>query len=128
MKYRRVLLVEDEPLLNQIITRNLAIRGHVVTSVATGAEAVQAALAESPDLLLLDLYLPDRSGWDVLRELKARGMSVPVAIISAVRPVPRRLQEFHPLAYLPKPFPIEALLRVVRGESPPFSRHRAENR
>ncbi len=119
MKYRHVLLVEDEPLLNQIITRNLVVRGHVVRSVATGAEAVQEALAELPELLLLDLYLPDQSGWDVLRKLKAHGMSVPVVIISAVRPVPQRLQEFQPLAYLPKPFLIEALLRVVRGESPP---------
>lgn len=119
MKYRHVLLVEDEPLLNQIITRNLVVRGHVVRSVATGAEAVQEALAELPELLLLDLYLPDQSGWDVLRKLKAHGMSVPVVIISAVRPVPQRLQEFQPLAYLPKPFLIEALLRVVHGESPP---------
>jgi DNA-binding response OmpR family regulator len=50
-----------------------------------------------------------------LRELRRRGTDVPTIIVSAVRVSPNRLEEFHPLAYLPKPFPLEALLRLVLG-------------
>ena len=49
----------------------------------------------------------------MLRELKRRGTDVPTIIVSAVRVSQSRLDEFHPLAYLPKPFPIDALLRLV---------------
>ena len=48
-----------------------------------------------------------------MRELRALGKEVPTAVISAVRVSPQRLQEFRPIAYLPKPFPLEALLRLV---------------
>jgi DNA-binding response OmpR family regulator len=111
--FRHILLVEDEARLRQVIARNLVARGHVVRAVPTATEAVAAILAEQPDLLLLDLNLPDRSGWDVLREVRALGIEVPTVIVSAVRATPSRLAEFRPLAYLPKPFPLEALLRLV---------------
>lgn len=114
--YRRILIVEDEMTLRRIIARNLTSRGHIVREVETAAAAVSAVLAERPDLLLLDINLPDRSGWDVLRELRGRGIAVPTIVVSAVRVSPGRLAEFRPLAYLPKPFPIEALLRLVGGE------------
>jgi DNA-binding response OmpR family regulator len=84
-----------------------------VDEAATAAEAIRAIAAERPDLLLLDINLPDQTGWDVLRELKRRGTSVPTIVVSAVRVNQSRLDEFQPLAYLPKPFPIEALLRLV---------------
>lgn len=114
--YRRILIVEDEATLRRIIVRNLAGRGHLVREAATAAEGGGAVLAERPDLLLLDINLPDRSGWDLLRELGRRGVAVPTVVVSAVRVSPSRLAEFRPLAYLPKPFPIEALLRLVGDE------------
>ena len=116
--YREVLVVEDEPTLRRVIARNLAGRGHRVREAGTAAEAVAALLAAPPDLLLLDLNLPDCTGWDVLREVRAHGLTVPTVVISAVRVSQQRLAEFRPLAYLPKPFPLEALLRVVAGGQP----------
>jgi DNA-binding response OmpR family regulator len=110
-----ILIVEDDETLRLIIARSLAARGHRITEAPTAAEAVKLAEKAQPDLLLLDINLPDRSGWDVLRELKAREINVPFIIISAVRVSPARLEEFRPLAYLPKPFPLEALLRLVEG-------------
>ncbi len=115
--YRGVLIVEDEGRLRRVIARNLASRGVRVREAETGTAAVQAIAEERPDLLLLDISLPDRSGWDVLRELRRRGTEVPTIVISAVRVTPERLAEFRPLAYLPKPFPLEALLRLVRGDT-----------
>ncbi|HEY7042952.1 MAG TPA: response regulator [Nocardioidaceae bacterium] len=109
------MIVEDEPTLRHIIARNLTSRGVMVQEAETAGEAVQHVLAERPDLLLLDVNLPDRSGWDVLRDLRRQGIEVPTIVISAVYCSPSRLEEFRPLAYLHKPFPLEALLRLVIG-------------
>jgi DNA-binding response OmpR family regulator len=114
-QFRRVLLVEDEAALRKVIARNLTSRGIEVSEAATASDAVRAATIGPPDLLLLDINLPDQTGWEVLRELKRRGTDVPTIIVSAVRVSQSRLEEFRPLAYLPKPFPIDALLRLVLG-------------
>jgi DNA-binding response OmpR family regulator len=114
-RYQRVLVVEDEAPLRRVIARNLASRGVQVREASTAGEALQASSTELPDLLLLDINLPDRTGWDVLRALNQRNMQVPTIVVSAVRVSQSRLDEFHPMAYLPKPFPIEALLRLVVG-------------
>ena len=95
-------------------------RGITVVEAATAAEAIHAVTTERPDLLLLDINLPDLTGWDVPRELGQRGQSVPTIVVSAVRISQRRLDEFQPLAYLPRPFPIEALPRLV-GRGPATS-------
>jgi DNA-binding response OmpR family regulator len=115
MNHRRVLLVEDEAALRRVIARNLTGRGLDVSEAATVAEALEALSSELPDLILLDINLPDRSGWDVLRDLQRRRINVPTIVVSAVRVSQSRLDEFQPMAYLPKPFPIDALLRLVLG-------------
>src|ERR1700716_3864760 len=115
MSYRRVLLVEDEPALRRIFSRNLTTRGLDVAEAGTVGEALTALNLETPDLILLDINLPDRSGWDVLRDLQRRHIAVPTIVVSAVRASQSRLDEFQPIAYLPKPFPIDALLRLVFG-------------
>ena len=113
--FRKVLLIEDDPALCHIFTRNLERRG-VAVRVAHSTEEALSLLAEwHPDLLLLDVSLPGRTGWDLLRALRASGRAIPTVIISAVPPSQRRIEEFRPLAYLLKPFPLEALLRLVVG-------------
>jgi DNA-binding response OmpR family regulator len=112
------LLVEDEATLRRIIARNLVARGHRVVD----ADSARAALArlndEEPDLLLLDINLRDLSGWEVLREMRRQDKNVPVVIVSAVRVNAARLDEFRPLAFLPKPFSLEALLSTVAADRP----------
>ena len=122
MMQARVLLVEDNQILCEVLTRNLQARGHQITVVHDVAEALEALRACDFDLILLDINLPDQTGWDLLRALKnapdvhvsltAEGR-FPVVVLSAVRINPCRLEEFRPLAYLSKPFPLEALLRLV---------------
>ncbi len=109
------VFVEDEATLRRIIARNLTSRGIRVREAASADEALRLALESPPDLLLLDINLPDRSGWDVLRELRRRDLDVPTIVVSAVQVSADRLREFRPLCYLPKPFPIESLLRQVLG-------------
>jgi DNA-binding response OmpR family regulator len=109
----RVLLVEDEEPLRRILARNLSRRGYQVAEVGSAAEAITLLRAGDPfDALLLDVNLPDQTGWDVLRALKGADVP-PVIVMTALRPVRRRLDEFHPAAVLLKPFPVDALVRLV---------------
>ena len=112
----RVLVVEDDDRLRRIITTNLAARGHTVRQASDATGALAALADESPDLLILDINLPDRTGWDVLREAHLPD-DVRVLMLTAVPVSPRRLAEFRPVAYLPKPFPLEALLRLAESSS-----------
>lgn len=120
----RILLVEDDEVLCELILRNLEARGHEVR-VAEDAHTALDHLRTMPfDLIILDICLPDETGWEVLRTAQKEGRlpslqmnghagQLPVVVLSAVRVSPRRLQEFHPLAYLPKPFPMDAILRLA---------------
>jgi DNA-binding response OmpR family regulator len=112
----RVLVVEDDEQLRRIITSNLVARGHEVRQAPDASTALEALAEERPDLLILDINLPDRTGWDVLREARLPE-DVRVLMLTAVPVSPRRLAEFRPVAYLPKPFPLEALLRLAESSS-----------
>jgi len=109
-----ILLVEDELRLRRTLVRSLEGRGYRVVEAATAGEAVTAALSTGFAVMLLDSNLPDATGWDVLRQLRAAGCEVPVVVLSAVPPNPTRVREFRPLGVLYKPFPIDALLRLIQ--------------
>ncbi len=121
MRGARILLVEDDEVLRQLIERNLQIRGHEVNVACDAQSALIDLRKQSFELIILDINLPDKTGWDVLRIGQEEGClhaqkgsrTLPVVILSAVRVSPQRLAEFAPLAYLPKPFPMDALLRLA---------------
>lgn len=120
----RILLVEDDAVIRDLVARNLTARNHDVRIARDAQSALAQLRANTFDLVVLDINLPDQTGWDVLRAalregriepLAAEGENrkLPVVVLSAVRVSPRRLAEFHLLAYLPKPFPMDALLRIA---------------
>lgn len=109
----RLLVVDDEERLRQTFARALTGRGYAVTQAASHADAMRILGAESFDLLLLDINLPDATGWDVLRDLRAAGRSLPTVVFSAVPPKTALVREFGPVGVLHKPFPMEALFRLV---------------
>jgi DNA-binding response OmpR family regulator len=133
----RIVLVEDDEVLRGLLARNLQARGHEVRA-AGDARTALAHLRTAPfDLIVLNICLPDQTGWEILRTAQREGWlhphavggdveQLPVVVLSAVRVSPRRLAEFHPLAYLPRPFPMEAVLRLAaeaarRRHGPPVS-------
>jgi DNA-binding response OmpR family regulator len=116
MEPAKILLVEDEPQLQMVLARTLEQIGYRVATAGTEAAAVQAVLLERPDVLILDNNLPDGTGWGVLRRLAGQGItcaSLPTIMISAGEPASRRVVEFRPQAFLPKPFPVDALKRLI---------------
>ena len=78
----QLLLVEDDAAIRSALIRTLTERGHAVTSMATAMSGLQHLLASPPDLILLDLGLPDVSGYEALRMMRAVS-SVPVVIVTA---------------------------------------------
>jgi DNA-binding response OmpR family regulator len=109
-----VLLVEDESALADVIARNLRARGHDVVLSATAEGAVLSMAERWPDAVILDVNLPDLTGWDVLRRLSAAERhELRVVVISAAPISQKRIQEFAPLRWLQKPFPIDSLVRLL---------------
>jgi two-component system, OmpR family, KDP operon response regulator KdpE len=78
----QLLLVEDDDAIRSALIRTLTERGHVVTSMSTAMGALQHVLATPPDLILLDLGLPDLGGYEALRMMRAVS-SVPVVVVTA---------------------------------------------
>jgi DNA-binding response OmpR family regulator len=112
-QYRRVLLVEDEIRLGESIQRGISRHGHQVELARDCASAIDAASNDRFDVLVLDINLPDAPGWDVLRALDHIQRRPRTVIFSAIPPSTARVREFAPLTVLEKPFPMDALLRLI---------------
>ncbi len=112
----RVLLVDDEPQLLRALGINLRARGHEVVTAATGAQALAAVEADRPDVVVLDLGLPDLDGVEVLRRLRA-WTRVPVVVLSARRDLADKVEALDAGAddYLVKPFAVDELLARLRA-------------
>jgi CheY-like chemotaxis protein len=84
---KKILVVDDDRDLVALLRHRLAAEGYQVITAATGDQAIAKAIAQQPDLITLDLLLPDRHGFDVLRELKTRpeARHIPVIVLSVVR-------------------------------------------
>lgn len=110
----KVLLLEDEVHVRRALARSLEAWGHEVIEADSVELARAAVLALPVDLLVLDVNLPDATGWDLLRTIQVEGVrSPPTVVISAIPPSVARIREFHPLGVLNKPFPIDSLRRLV---------------
>ena len=114
-----ILAVDDEIELTELIQYHLGRAGHTVTTAANGWEAIQAVRRQRPDLILLDLMLPDLDGFGVCEVLRRdpQTATIPVVIVSAWSSVDSRDLglELGALDYLTKPFsPSQLVERVNR--------------
>jgi len=111
----RVLVVDDDSILQRTLRINLRARGHEVLFASTGEQALATFLAEQPDLVILDLGLPDLDGVEVLRRLRKRS-AVPVIVLSARQQADDKVEALDEGAddYVSKPFNIDELMARVR--------------
>ncbi len=114
---KRVLLVEDDPGLTLTLTDRLTSEGYDVQAVSDGNQAFARASSEEFDLVLLDVILPGRNGFDVCRDLRQKGVDVPVLMLTARGQVADRVVGLKLGAddYLTKPFEMSELLARVEA-------------
>jgi len=110
----RILVVEDERALAAAITRILTESGHTVTWAPDGRQGTEMARTKAFELIVLDVLLPLRSGWDVLAGLRAERVNIPILMLTAMDEVRDRVKGLNLGAddYLAKPF--DALELVAR--------------
>ena len=112
----RVLVVDDDPTIARTLRINLKARGLDVETVGCGLDALSTCADAMPDLVVLDLGLPDLDGVDVLRQLR-QSSSVPVIVLSARQEADDKVEALDEGAddYVTKPFGIEELMARVRA-------------
>ncbi|HQV83855.1 MAG TPA: response regulator transcription factor [Ornithinibacter sp.] len=122
----RVLVVDDEENIAYLVASALRLAGLEVATAATGDEALAACTPASPDLVVLDVMLPDLDGFEVLRRLRAKGVTAPVLFLTARTDTADRVRGLTAGGddYIVKPFALEELVARVhlalrrRGSTP----------
>ena len=114
---KRILVIEDEPQMLLGLRDNLELEGYEVQTAADGEEGLTKAAAFAPDLVILDVMLPRKNGFDVCRELRARSNSTPVVMLTARSAETDKVLglELGADDYVTKPFSITELLARVRA-------------
>ena len=113
----RLLVVDDEAMILELLSGSLRMAGFEVITASSGAEAVRAAASGRPDLVLLDVMMPDGDGFEALRRIRSGGAEVPVIFLTARDEVPDRVAGFGVGAddYVTKPFSLDELLGRIRA-------------
>jgi two-component system copper resistance phosphate regulon response regulator CusR len=113
----KVLVVEDEASLASAIVRILSEAGHTVNWAPDGEKGYDGARSDAFDLILLDVMLPKKNGWDIVAGLRAAKMNVPILMLTARDEVGDRVKGLNLGAddYLPKPFETSELLARVHA-------------
>src|SRR6202167_1722366 len=113
----RLLVVDDEETILELLSGSLRLAGFEVTTAASGREALRVAAASRPDLILLDVMMPDGDGFEVVRRMRSSGRDVRVIFLSARDGVRERVAG---LAlggddYVTKPFSLDEVLERIRA-------------
>ena len=113
----RVLLVEDEPKMANVIAKGLREHSYAVDVVPDGEDGLYLTTINDYDVIVLDVLLPQRDGYEVCRELRSRGDATPVLMLTARAAIDDRVAGFDAGAddYLTKPFSFRELLARIRA-------------
>jgi DNA-binding response OmpR family regulator len=116
MAEQRILIIEDEPDLLRGLALNIKAEGYSVLTASRGDKGVEQALTEQPDLVLLDIMLPGKSGLDVCRDLRRKGFDAPIIMLTAKAEEVDRVVglEIGADDYVTKPFGVRELLARIR--------------
>ena len=111
----KILIVDDEPNIRDLLTTSLRFAGFAVRAVGNGAQAISAVLEEEPDLIILDVMLPDMNGFGVTKRLRASGYTAPILFLTAKDDTEDKVRGLTLGGddYVTKPFSVEELLARV---------------
>jgi two-component system, OmpR family, response regulator len=115
MNSKLILVVDDDTAILDMLAELLSYEGYEVVTSSEGSVAVARAASEPPALILLDLMMPEMSGWQVIDALRAspRTGAIPVVLMSARRDLPATATELNVATFLEKPFDLDDLLGIV---------------
>ncbi|MEC4674814.1 MAG: response regulator [Nitrospirota bacterium] len=113
----KVLVIEDDELIRDILVKVLEKNGFTQNAVGTGEEGLSLAQANSYDAIVLDINLPTIDGYEVLKQIRARGGHTPVLLLTSRRNIGDRVRGLDLGAddYLSKPFEYEELIERLRA-------------
>ncbi|SDE31850.1 two-component system, OmpR family, response regulator MprA [Paenibacillus sp. cl6col] len=112
-----ILVIDDDEKITSMLRRGLVFEGYEVRTASNGSEGLRDMMLHEPDMVILDVMMPEVDGWEVCRRMREGGSSVPVLMLTAKDEVQDRVKGLDNGAddYLVKPFALEELLARVRA-------------
>ena len=113
----RVLIVDDEPNIRDLLATSLRFAGYEIQTAANGAQAVAAVTESEPDIILLDVMLPDMNGFSVTKKLRAAGIQSPILFLTARDDVEDKITGLTVGGddYLTKPFSLDEVVARIQA-------------
>ncbi len=118
MTEARILVVDDEPNIRDVLSTGLSFAGFSVKTVANGAATISAVLEEEPDLIILDVMLPDMNGFSVTKRLRGAGFTAPILFLTAKDDTEDKIEGLNAGGgddYVTKPFALDEI--VARAQA-----------
>jgi CheY-like chemotaxis protein len=116
MRSAPILVVDDDPSILRTVSEILAFEEFPVATAANGAEALQVLERLNPWLVLLDMRMPVMDGWGFMREIRARGLTLPILVMTAAQDARGWAEEVRAAGFLPKPFDMDELLAAIEQQ------------
>lgn len=113
----RILIVDDEPSIRELLSTSLRFAGFGVRAVGNGAQTISAVLEEEPDLIILDVMLPDMNGFSVTKRLRSAGYTAPILFLTAKDEVEDKVQGLTVGGddYVTKPFSLDEIIARIKA-------------
>lgn len=113
----RILIVDDEPNIRELLSTSLRFAGFGVRAVPNGAAAISAVIEEEPELIILDVMLPDMNGFSVTKRLRASGYNAPILFLTAKDGVEDKIQGLTAGGddYVTKPFSLDEIIARIKA-------------
>jgi len=114
---QKVLIIEDEPNIRELVLYNLSQNGYQGLEAEDGLQGLSMARSEKPGLILLDIMLPGKNGYDICKELRAEGNKIPIIMLTAKNEEIDKVLglEFGADDYISKPFGIRELMARIKA-------------
>lgn len=113
----KILVVDDEPAIRELLSTSLRFEGFGVRAVANGAQTISAVLEQEPDLILLDVMLPDMNGFSVTKRLRSAGYTAPIIFLTAKDDTSDKVEGLNVGGddYVTKPFSLEEIIARIKA-------------